>query len=125
MSNYFTKTIEWNGQLFETEITDTEGYDEYSIIPNGLLIGRRGYILVYSVGSRESFELVPILRDKLFHYSVRAPITFLVMCPLLLCYSYQVTPTMGAEKALGVRRSLTYLSFFLLYFSRAPIKYPW
>lgn len=73
MSNYFTKTIEWNGQLFETEITDTEGYDEYSIIPNGLLIGRRGYILVYSVGSRESFELVPVLRDKLFHYSVRAP----------------------------------------------------
>lgn len=42
-----------------------------------LYIGIHGYLIVYSVASRQSFDMVRIIRDKLLNHLVH-PTTFLV-----------------------------------------------
>ena len=44
---------------------DTAGQDEYSILPQSYYINIDGYILVYSVNSRKSFDVIKIVYDKL------------------------------------------------------------
>ena len=47
--------------------------DEYSLLNSKHFIGIHGYMLVYSVNSKQSFEMVQILRDKILnHLVVRA-----------------------------------------------------
>jgi Ras homolog enriched in brain len=58
-------TVTVRGRQYLCEIVDTAGQDEYSVFPRHLTVGVHGYVLVYSVTSRPSFELVRILRDKL------------------------------------------------------------
>jgi hypothetical protein len=53
-------------------VVDTEGeQDEYSIMNSKHFIGIHGYMLVYSVSSVPSFEMVQIIRDKILHALVR------------------------------------------------------
>ncbi|NXE17210.1 REBL1 GTPase, partial [Lophotis ruficrista] len=40
--------------------------DEYSILPHSFVIGVHGYVLVYSVTSLRSFQVVKTLRNKLY-----------------------------------------------------------
>lgn len=65
IENTFTKTIRHKGQDFTTEIVDTAGQDEYSILNSKHFIGIHGYMLVYSVASLPSFEMVQVIRDKI------------------------------------------------------------
>lgn len=44
---------------------DTAGQDEYSIFPNQYTMDIHGYVLVYSITSLKSFEVVQIIYDKL------------------------------------------------------------
>ena len=67
IENQFSKTIKYNNQEYEVEILDTAGQDEYSIINQKHLIGVHGYLLVYSVTSRQSFELIEVIRDKILN----------------------------------------------------------
>jgi len=50
---------------FELEIVDTAGQDEYSRIPTEASIGVHGYILVYDVTSRTSFDQLRVINDRL------------------------------------------------------------
>lgn len=50
----------------------TEMQDEYSIFNSKHFIGIHGYIVVYSVASRQSFEMVRVIRDKILHNLVSA-----------------------------------------------------
>ena len=50
------------------EIIDTAGQDEYSILNSKHFIGIHGYLIVYSVGTRQSFEMVSIIRDKILNH---------------------------------------------------------
>jgi len=65
IENTFEKTITYNGEKFLTEIVDTAGQDEYSILQSKHFIGIHGYLLVYSVASRHSFEMITNIRDKI------------------------------------------------------------
>ncbi|KAL2114599.1 hypothetical protein VUR80DRAFT_4582 [Thermomyces stellatus] len=65
IENTFTKTIRYKGQDFTTEIVDTAGQDEYSILNSKHFIGIHGYMLVYSVASLPTFEMVQVIRDKI------------------------------------------------------------
>lgn len=47
--------------------------DEYSILNSKHFIGIHGYMLVYSVGSKQSFEMMRIIRDKILNHLVRHP----------------------------------------------------
>lgn len=67
IENSFTKTICHRQQQFALDILDTAGQDEYSIINENFLVGIHGYLFVYSVTLRQSFELVDIIRDKILN----------------------------------------------------------
>lgn len=55
-------------------IASTDGkwgcQDEYSILNSKHFIGIHGYMLVYSVASRQSFEMIRIIRDKILNHLV-------------------------------------------------------
>lgn len=67
IENQFSKTITYKNQEYAIEILDTAGQDEFSIMTEKHLIGIHGYLLVYSVTSRQSFELIEVIRDKILN----------------------------------------------------------
>ena len=48
---------------------DTAGQDEYSIFNSKHAIGIHGYILVYSIASIQSFEMIQTIREKILNYA--------------------------------------------------------
>jgi Ras family len=44
--------------------------DEYSILNSKHFIGIHGYMIVYSVGSRPSFDMVRNIREKILNHLV-------------------------------------------------------
>ncbi|KAK4219381.1 GTP-binding protein rhb1 [Rhypophila sp. PSN 637] len=68
IENTFSKEIRYKGQDYSTEIVDTAGQDEYSILNSKHFIGIHGYMLVYSVQSMASFEMVQVIRDKILNH---------------------------------------------------------
>lgn len=44
--------------------------DEYSILNPKHFIGIHGYMIVYSVASRQSFEMVKVIQDKILNHLV-------------------------------------------------------
>ncbi|WVR05294.1 hypothetical protein IAU60_002308 [Kwoniella sp. DSM 27419] len=63
------KTVKHNGVQYECEIIDSAGLEEYSLFPGKYGIGVHGYMLVYSITSRQSFEMIPIIHDKILDYA--------------------------------------------------------
>jgi small GTP-binding protein len=69
IENQFTKTTKYKGEEYQMEIIDTAGQDEFSILSSKHAIGIHGYVLVYSIASRQSFEMCAILRDKILNFT--------------------------------------------------------
>ncbi|ETS74067.1 hypothetical protein PFICI_13933 [Pestalotiopsis fici W106-1] len=68
IENTFIKRM-WRGdQAYSVEIVDAAGQDEYSILNSKHFIGIHGYMLVYSVRSRASFEMVQVIREKILNH---------------------------------------------------------
>lgn len=67
IENQFSKNITHKGVEYTTEIIDTAGQDEFSIMSQKHLLGIHGYMLIYSVASRSSFDMIPVLRDKILN----------------------------------------------------------
>ncbi|CAL8399432.1 unnamed protein product [Arctogadus glacialis] len=65
IENTFTKTITVSGQEYHLQLVDTAGQDEYSIFPQSYTIDVDGYILLFSVTSYKSFEVVRVIHEKL------------------------------------------------------------
>ncbi|KAN0022839.1 hypothetical protein ACTFIV_001992 [Dictyostelium citrinum] len=65
IENTYQKIIRHQGQEYSVEIIDTAGQDEYSILQKQYSIGIHGYILVYSVTSVSSLEVIKVLNDKI------------------------------------------------------------
>ncbi|KAJ9122494.1 hypothetical protein QFC22_001922 [Naganishia vaughanmartiniae] len=63
-----TKTIKHEGITYDCEIIDTAGQDEYSLFNHKYAVGIHGYILVYSIASRQSFEMIQTLHDKILDF---------------------------------------------------------
>lgn len=61
----FTKRTRINNTDFEIKLVDTAGQDEYSIFPAQYSMDYHGYVLVYSITSQKSFEVIKIIYDKL------------------------------------------------------------
>lgn len=68
--------IRYKNTDFATEIIDTAGQDEYTILNSKHFIGIHGYMIVYSVASKQSFEMCRIIRDKILNHLVRLFLTF-------------------------------------------------
>ncbi|KAK7049563.1 GTP-binding protein [Paramarasmius palmivorus] len=69
IENTFAKTVKYRGAEYDCEVIDTAGQDEFSIFNSKHAIGIHGYVLVYSVTSRTSFEMVQVVYDKIMDFS--------------------------------------------------------
>lgn len=65
IENTFTKSIKVRGQEYFVKLVDTAGQDEYSIFPHSYSMDIHGYVLVYSVTSSKSFEVIKLIYEKL------------------------------------------------------------
>ena len=70
----------------------TKRQDEYSILNSKHFIGIHGYMLVYSVSSRPSFEMVQVIRDKILNHLVRKRILACDPANVCNCVSNEVCP---------------------------------
>ncbi|XP_007904553.1 GTP-binding protein Rheb isoform X2 [Callorhinchus milii] len=93
IENTFTKLITVNGQEYHLQLVDTAGQDEYSIFPQTYSIDINGYILVYSVTSNKSFEVIKVIHDKLLDMVGK------VQVPIML---------VGNKKDLHMERVISY-----------------
>lgn len=64
----FAKSVIYNGVEYDCHIIDTAGQDEYSPINAQYAIGIHGYVLVYSITSRRSFEMIQTVYDKIIDF---------------------------------------------------------
>lgn len=67
VENSYMKLFKVDCKLYDVDITDTAGQDEYSIMNQRQLVGVHGFLLVYSIGSKSSFEVVGTIRDKILN----------------------------------------------------------
>lgn len=74
IENTFEKLVHYRGQEFLTQLVDTAGQDEYFILPQSYTVGIHGYVLVYSIASMKSFDVVKVIHDKLLDQVGRVPI---------------------------------------------------
>ncbi|MBZ3879013.1 GTPase RhebL1 [Sciurus carolinensis] len=61
----YSKIVTLGKDEFHLHLVDTAGQDEYSILPYSFIIGVHGYVLVYSVTSLHSFQVIESLYQKL------------------------------------------------------------
>jgi Ras family protein len=67
IENTHHKTIRFRKVHFETDIVDTAGMDEYSRLSRNASVGVNGYVLVFSICSRQSFEGLTHINDSLLN----------------------------------------------------------
>lgn len=65
IENTFTKTLRVSGHEYQLELIDTAGQDELSIVSQSHSMNLDGYVLVYSVTSEKSFEVVKFIFTRL------------------------------------------------------------
>ncbi|EIW69353.1 hypothetical protein TREMEDRAFT_56895 [Tremella mesenterica DSM 1558] len=63
------KVINYDGEEYNCEIVDSAGQDEYTLFPSKYAIGVHGYLLVYSINSRQSFEMVQTVHNKILDFA--------------------------------------------------------
>ena len=61
--------VKIKGQEYQLDIHDTAGQDEFSILGSKQAVGLHGWILVYSISSRQSFDMISIIRDKVLDFT--------------------------------------------------------
>jgi len=104
IENTFSKMLKYKGQEYEVLVVDTAGQDEYSIFPTQYSVDIDGYVLVYSIDSEQSFDVVQIIYDKLIDLIGNANV------PLILVgnkndlkHERKVTQDQGKRMALDMK----------------------
>ncbi|GMR43378.1 hypothetical protein PMAYCL1PPCAC_13573 [Pristionchus mayeri] len=59
------KHYKWKGREYSLRITDTAGQQEFTIFPRSCSIDVDGFILVYAIDDRKSFEIIQTIHDKI------------------------------------------------------------
>ncbi|CAM9428557.1 unnamed protein product [Lampetra planeri] len=93
IENTFNKMLTVDGQEFHLKLVDTAGQDEYSPFQQFYSLDVHGYVLVYSVTSNRSFQVIQSIHDKLKDIIGR------VRVPMLL---------VGNKKDLSMDRVISY-----------------
>ncbi|EJT97509.1 hypothetical protein DACRYDRAFT_29360, partial [Dacryopinax primogenitus] len=76
----FHAPLQYHSHPYLLEIVDTAGQDEYSMLASRYAIGVHGFVLVYSVASRPSFEMIRGLHDKIMaYYGERAEVPCVIV----------------------------------------------
>lgn len=61
----FRKVVEVDGKQFLVEITDTAGTEQFTAMRDLYMKDGEGFVLVYSVDSKESFEKIKEIREQI------------------------------------------------------------
>lgn len=61
--------VNLGGVEYDCEIVDSAGQDEYTLFPSKYSVGVHGYLLVYSINSRQSFEMIQTVHDKILNFN--------------------------------------------------------
>ncbi|KAF8266848.1 small GTPase superfamily [Lactarius quietus] len=99
IENTFTKGVNYKGVEYECDIIDTAGQDEYSILNSKHAIGIHGFVLVYSVTSRNSFDMIQIVYDKIINFCGIKEIPCVIVGSKIDLSQRQVQPAEGEELA--------------------------
>ncbi|CAD6188305.1 unnamed protein product [Caenorhabditis auriculariae] len=59
-----SKNYKYEGRDYNLKITDTAGQQEYSVFPRSCSVDIHGFILVYAIDDRKSFEMIQSIYDK-------------------------------------------------------------
>ena len=65
IENTFYKTVAFRNEDIDLSIRDTTGQDELTVFHPRNCLGVHGYVLVFSVTSKYSFEIVKYINDRL------------------------------------------------------------
>ncbi|RZF47242.1 hypothetical protein LSTR_LSTR004951 [Laodelphax striatellus] len=84
------KSFQYRGEEYNLTIVDTAGQDKYSIFPVQLTVNVHGFILVYSVTSRMSFEVVRTIHEKLLDAVGRLAVPVLLVGNKMDLYNERV-----------------------------------
>lgn len=88
----FSRDVTHNGVAYQCEIIDTAGQDEYSILNAKHAIGIHGYVLVYSISSRRSFDMIKVVYDKIIDFCGKTEIPCVIVGTKCDLSSRQVQP---------------------------------
>lgn len=61
--------VSFEGVDYDCEIVDSAGQDEYTLFPSKYAVGVHGYLLVYSINSRQSFEMIRTVHEKILDFA--------------------------------------------------------
>ncbi|XP_035112826.1 GTPase RhebL1 isoform X2 [Callithrix jacchus] len=101
VENTYSKIVTLGKDEFHLHLVDTAGQDEYSILPYSFIIGVHGYVLVYSVTSLHSFQVIESLYQKLHegHGKTRVPVVLVGnkadLSPERLEFNGAISPSAG------------------------------
>jgi len=73
ISNTFMRTFDFRGKKFRVNLQDTAGQDEYSLFPRSMDV--HGFVLVYAINSRQSFEVVKAIYEKILDNFGNMPVS--------------------------------------------------
>ena len=82
IENTYHKTIRFRRVHFATDIVDTAGMDEFSRLSRNASVGVHGYVMVFSLISRQSFDKIRMINESLLNL-LGSPTD----CPRILCGS--------------------------------------
>ncbi|KAF7327311.1 GTP-binding protein rhb1 [Mycena kentingensis (nom. inval.)] len=91
--------VPFGGEVLECQIIDTAGHDEYTLLSNDLVVGIHGYVLVYSITSRMSLEVLEVIYDKILDFAGEKMPAVVVGSKSDLVQDHQVTPAEGQSLA--------------------------
>uniref|UniRef100_A0A914UYB1 Uncharacterized protein n=1 Tax=Plectus sambesii TaxID=2011161 RepID=A0A914UYB1_9BILA len=60
-----TKLFKFQGKPYDLQVIDTAGQQEYSLFPRSCALDVHGYILVYAIDDRKTFEIIQTIHDKI------------------------------------------------------------
>ena len=61
----YRRNLRYRNKVIELKIVDTQAFDEQEIFRNEYCLGSHGYVLVFALNSRKSFEMLKRLNAKL------------------------------------------------------------
>lgn len=102
------KNVSYDGINYECEIIDSAGQDEYTLFPSKYAVGVHGYMLVFSITSRQTFEMVQTVHDKILDFAGLEKVPCVVVGQKVdLASERQVTQAEG--EALAKRLGAAYI----------------
>jgi len=73
ISNTFVRNYDFRGRKYRINLQDTAGQDEFSLFPRSMDV--HGFILVYAINSRQSFEVIKAVYEKILDNFGNIPVS--------------------------------------------------